>query len=246
MCTVILGLGVAADAPLVIASNRDELRTRESDPPAALSAAPPLFGGRDRLAGGTWLAVDPRGRFCAVTNRYLPGRPVSRDPARRSRGEIAVNALSLTGDQSAIDFLTALDPGDYNPVNVVYASQRRAFWISLDEDGVHGSELHPGMHVITVAGADQSSDAKCSWLLERASALPDRHTHSDSLLEAMTALLHSHEPAAATPHSAACIHEPVYGTVSGSTVVVTETSVNYRHAEGFPCITPYEPVSLSA
>jgi uncharacterized protein with NRDE domain len=245
MCTVILGLEVAADAPLVVASNRDELRVRETDPPAALLSNPPLFGGRDRLAGGTWLAVDPKGRICTVTNRYPPGRPITSDATRRSRGDIAIAVLRNPDDDSAISFLSTLSPGDYNPVNVVYASRTRAFWVSLDDDGVQGAELGQGMHVVTVAGADQTSDAKCSWLLERASALAQQNPQSDTLLAGMTQLLHSHELVGDTPQSAACIHEPVYGTVSGSTIVVSETSVSYAHADGFPCVMPYLPVPLS-
>jgi len=244
VCSILFALGVAADAPLVLAANRDELRDRASDPPGVLLSDPLLYGGRDRVARGTWLAVDPQGRICAVTNRYLPGRPIERDASRRSRGEIATDVLSKsTDDGAAINFLSTLEPDDYNPVNVLYASRTRAFWVSLDEEGTQGAELPAGMHVVTVAGADQS-DAKGLWLRSHANALQEGETDSQTLLEGMKRLLHGHERAGDAPQTAACIHEPVYGTVSGSTVVISDKSVTYAHAEGLPCVTPYEPVPL--
>jgi uncharacterized protein with NRDE domain len=244
VCSIIFALGVAADAPLVLAANRDEIRTRESDPPGVLLSNPLLYGGRDRKARGTWLAVDPQGRICAVTNRYLPGRAMEPDASRRSRGEIAIDVLrNSDDDRAAINFLGTLEPADYNPVNVLYASRTRAFWVSLDEDGARGAELPAGIHVVTVAGADQS-DAKGAWLLERARALQKDGVDSQTLLAGITELLHSEEQVGGSPFGAACIHETKYGTVSGSTVVVSPKSVTYAHAEGLPCVKPYVPVSL--
>jgi uncharacterized protein with NRDE domain len=244
VCSIIFAFGVATDAPLVMAANRDELRTRDSDPPDVLLSNPLLFGGRDRQAGGTWLAVDPKGRVCAVTNRYVPGQPAERDNSRRSRGDIAINILRGEDDDSAVRLLSSLDPHAYNPVNVLYVSRTRAFWVSLDESGAHGAELPPGVHVVTVAGADQLSDPKGAWLLERARALQVGNVDSQTLVAGFTQLLHSHEPVGGTPYGAACIDGGKYGTVSGSTVVITKKSVTYAHAEGLPCVTRYEPVSL--
>jgi uncharacterized protein with NRDE domain len=70
MCTVIVAWQVVPGVPLVVAANRDEMLDRPSDPPLPLSEDPPRWGGRDRIAGGTWLAVDPCGRVGAVTNRH--------------------------------------------------------------------------------------------------------------------------------------------------------------------------------
>ena len=50
------------------------------------------MGGRDLVAGGTWLAVDDGGTVCAVTNRHPgTGKPEPPDPTRRSRGEIPLS-----------------------------------------------------------------------------------------------------------------------------------------------------------
>ncbi|WP_201845503.1 NRDE family protein [Myceligenerans indicum] len=59
MCTVLLRLDPAADWPLLLAAVRDEVADRPWEPPGEYwpQEAPGLVGGRDLLAGGTWLAV---------------------------------------------------------------------------------------------------------------------------------------------------------------------------------------------
>ena len=55
-----------------------------------------MFGGRDLLAGGTWLGTDRRGRIAAVTNV----RDAEQRAARRSRGELAARYLE-SGEPAA-------------------------------------------------------------------------------------------------------------------------------------------------
>ena len=89
MCTILLAWRCVADADVVLAANRDELVARASAPPGLLSEHPRIAGGRDLVAGGTWLAVAADGRLCAVTNRRTGSvDEVRRDPDRLSRGEI--------------------------------------------------------------------------------------------------------------------------------------------------------------
>src|SRR5579864_3028346 len=96
MCTILLAWRCVDGADFVLAANRDELIDRPAAPPHLLSTDPPVAGGQDLLAGGTWLAVDAGGRVGAVTNRRVPGTTeVVRDASRRSRGEIPL--LLLTG-----------------------------------------------------------------------------------------------------------------------------------------------------
>ncbi len=60
----------------MLAANRDEFLGRPRPPPAVLVDRPRIAGGRDLLAGGTWMAVAADGRVAAVTNR----RSEMRDP----------------------------------------------------------------------------------------------------------------------------------------------------------------------
>src|SRR5687768_15648989 len=89
MCLIVVGLGASVRYPLLVAANRDEQHARPTQTAAWWPDAPHILGGRDLLAGGTWLAVDERGRFAAVTNIRDPERPLG----LRSRGSLVADYL---------------------------------------------------------------------------------------------------------------------------------------------------------
>src|SRR5262245_51229901 len=87
MCLIVVGLDAAARYPFVVAANRDEQHARPTQSAAWWPQR--VLGGRDLAAGGTWLAVDARGRFAAVTNIRDAQRPVG----LRSRGSLVAEFL---------------------------------------------------------------------------------------------------------------------------------------------------------
>lgn len=93
MCLIVVGLAATARYPLLVAANRDEQHARPTQ--SAEWWPEGVLGGRDLLAGGTWLAIDARGRFAAVTNIRDPER------AARLRSRGALVADFLTGDEPA-------------------------------------------------------------------------------------------------------------------------------------------------
>src|SRR3954451_22476459 len=119
MCTVILRFAPGTSEPLILGAVRDEFAARAWDPPDR-HWGDRLLGGRDRVAGGTWLAVDPeRTAVAALLNGVrLPG-PAGGD--RPSRGDLPLLALRgeplpapgryngyhlLVGDPTAVDVWT--------------------------------------------------------------------------------------------------------------------------------------------
>jgi uncharacterized protein with NRDE domain len=96
MCLIVIALGVADRYPLLLAANRDERHTRPTQTAAWWPEQPDVFGGRDLLAGGTWLGADRRGRIAAVTNV----RDREQRAAPRSRGELAASYLA-SGEPAA-------------------------------------------------------------------------------------------------------------------------------------------------
>jgi uncharacterized protein with NRDE domain len=244
VCTIVFAWRHFADAPLVLAANRDELVTRPSDPPHLLQPDPPLWGGRDRFAGGTWLAVDPRGRVAAVTNRHPGGRVPGRDPRRRSRGDLPTALLSGRSDADARTLLGSLTPADYNPVNLLFLSPTAATWMGMDDEGLTARDLAPGIHVLTEQDPDDPTSPKAVRLLEAATTAGARAADAATLLDGFRALLRSHATDGGGPEAAACIHEDSYGTVSSATVLVASRQVHFDHADGHPCATPYRPVSM--
>jgi uncharacterized protein with NRDE domain len=241
MCTVLFAWKWAVDVPWLVAANRDELRARPSDPPGLLQADPPLWGGRDRMAGGTWLAVDPTGRVCAVTNRHPGGRLPARDPNRRSRGELPLDVLRGGDDASAAHVLAELDAASYNPVNVLYLSAGAAEWVGLDDEaGVRRRDLEPGIHVLTEQDPDDPASEKTARLLAEARAAGETARDGDDLLRLFRAILAGHDRGPSDlPQGATCIHQTEYGTVSSAVVAATADGVRFAHAEGQPCVTPY-------
>ena len=239
MCTVIVAWQCYPEAPLVVAANRDELLGRPSDPPLLLTSEPPRWGGRDRLAGGTWLAVDPAGRIGAVTNRHPGGVLPTLDASRRTRGTLPLDALAGS-DDDAPAWLESLRPGDYNPVNVLYASAESAYWTALDDEGGRvTARLTPGVHVLTEQDLDDPADPKAMRILGQAQAALAAAGPDDLILR-FREILRSHE--STDTGSPACIHAERHGTVSSATVVVTADGVRYDHAEGPPCVNEFKRV----
>ena len=100
--------------PLVVAANRDEFYARPSSPARYWDDRPQVFGGRDLVAGGTWLAVSTAGRFAAVTN-YTNFFRKDNPPA--SRGELARGFLEA--GEGAREYAAAVDGERYQGFNLI-------------------------------------------------------------------------------------------------------------------------------
>ncbi len=140
MCLILFAYRVRADAPLIVAANRDEFYAR----PAALAHrwndAPHVFAGRDLSAGGTWLGVSTSGRFAAVTN--FSETPEGALPPG-SRGDLTADFLRT--ETSAREYADSIDDHRYrgfslllwDGTDLIYTSNRNAHPRAL-EPGVHG------------------------------------------------------------------------------------------------------------
>src|SRR5512133_3347150 len=90
MCLIVFAHDCHPDYRLILAANRDEFRERPSQA-AHWWDDLPLFGGRDLVAGGTWLGVGRDGRLAAVTNVRNPADQVHGGP---TRGQLIVDYLA--------------------------------------------------------------------------------------------------------------------------------------------------------
>ena len=95
MCLIAIAHDVSSRYPLVIAANRDEDYDRASHDAHFWPDAPDVLGGRDAVAGGSWLAITRGGRFAAVTN--LRGAT----PRTRSRGALVSDFVTSETAPSA-------------------------------------------------------------------------------------------------------------------------------------------------
>src|SRR3990167_4656739 len=100
MCLLIALSRCHEAAPLVVAANRDEWLARPATSCTVLQAhGPRIIGGKDELAGGTWLAVNQHGVCAGLTNRPTPNRA----PSLRSRGELPLLLTQLPSARAAVD-----------------------------------------------------------------------------------------------------------------------------------------------
>ena len=128
MCLLIVLAQTQPGLPLVVAANRDE---RFDRPAVALSvlreAGPRTLGGQDLVAGGTWLAVNEAGVVAGLTNR-----PATKDPAKRSRGELPIALTEHTSAAAAVEALASdFRPADYNPAWLLVGDRETTFAVDM-------------------------------------------------------------------------------------------------------------------
>ena len=217
MCTILLRWDPGARHAVELAANRDEFRERLADDPDEI--APGVFAGRDRTAGGTWLAVAKTG-VAALTNV----RTGARDPQAPSRGALPIAAL--TGGLPA-------DLTPYNAFNLLIVDHTGARVVTHEGAGAPAAivPLAPGTHVVDneLFGRDSPRAARAASLLDGAGpefALLGDHGVSDT--------------------DGLCHHGELYGTVSATVVVLDARFgiIRYAHASGPPCRA--RPIYLTA
>lgn len=234
MCTLIVGLGAVGRGTLLLGANRDEDPARPSDAPLALNASPPLAGGRDRVAGGTWLAVRGRDAVVAVLNR----RARASHPPQRSRGLLALDVALAREPLQALRRAAAAHA--YGPWSLVFASPGGG-WVARgggdDATELHVDPLTPGWHVLTHTHLDDGAEPRVAWL--RAALARGGHIGRDAALAHVAGLLATH---AAPGIPGVCLHEGPMPTRSSTRVWLAPGEACYLHAEGPPCVTPWRDV----
>ncbi|MEO1171503.1 MAG: NRDE family protein, partial [Myxococcota bacterium] len=146
MCLIVLAHRAHPSHPLLIAANRDERSDRPTEPMQLLSEGPPrVAGGRDLLAGGTWMAINEHGLVAGITNQR---GALGRDGRKRSRGEIPLRLAGLRSAPEAAEHARTLVPADYNPCTLLLADGRDAFYLELIEGDAIVRPLPPGLHIL--------------------------------------------------------------------------------------------------
>jgi len=169
VCLLIALSGVLADAPLLMAANRDESYARPAEVITVLrDGGPRILGGRDLVAGGTWLAVNEHGLVAGLTNQPT-GQ--ARDDTRRSRGELPLAFAAYPDAVTAVAKVCAgLDPSAYNPCWLLVGDRRSLFSVGLTS-GRHPvvRQLPPGSYVLENVPLDDYS-AKAQQVTEMVAA----------------------------------------------------------------------------
>ena len=250
MCLLVVLHRAHPDSPLVVAANRDELLARQATTMTVLADGPPrVLGGRDQVAGGTWLAVNEHGLVGALTNRPA----AKRDPSLRSRGEWPLFLARFeTAAEAAEAFVRAFPPVEFNPGWVLVGDGRELFYIDMTRPVARPVALAPGAHILENRSLEGPSP-KVDLVRRRLAGI--EAAHRDELVQRLRTVLASHAvprrrapapegspegaPPRPAPADAACVHLGAYGTRS-STLVQAMPGGPPRvwSADGPPCTAP--------
>jgi uncharacterized protein with NRDE domain len=265
VCLLIALSGVLPAAPLLVAANRDEFYGRPTEVMTVLrERGPRILGGRDLVAGGTWLAVNSHGLVAGLTNQPSAG---GRDDTRRSRGQLPLAFAAYPDAATAVTRVCAgLDPSDYNPCWLLVGDRHALFSVGLT-GGRHPvvRQLPPGTYVLENVPllADSAKARQVAGMvaagITRATELGGASA-ADAAEQALAAVLRDHRPAAGPPEptastagqtsaagrvrpaelSAACVHTASYGTRSAMIVSIGATGrPRVLVADGPPCQAPF-------
>ncbi len=242
MCTVIVGYKLFPHHPIVIAANRDELLDRTAEPPNAWDGEPKRLAPKDLLRGGTWIGVNARGLFAALTNRA----DVRSIGGQESRGELVILATQESCAHDAMLCLTALDARRYNGFNLIVGDEATGVRV-IRGDGANGPE-HPyvtdvipragsGLVIVSNLGVGSGHSPRAEAIERRWAS--DRLAHMTPHRGTWQRLLEIHDPYP-KPGSewmkrmaSTCIHRPPednYGTRSSSFITLNAASGLAPHA----------------
>ena len=233
MCLLVALFQVIPGAPLIFAANRDELLARPAQTMTVLQeSGPRLVGGKDLLAGGTWLTVGDQGLIAGLTNK-----PATRDPRLRSRGELPLMVAGQPSADEAAKYIQAhLRAEERSPAWLLFGDRQDLYYADLTGQGAPTPEpLAPGIHVLENSPLHVTTRKSERVRGQVEEVLPLR---GDALRDALFEVLKSHERSEGPPPmEAACVHAGVYGTRSSLLAMVAESGApTVWWTDGPPCV----------
>jgi uncharacterized protein with NRDE domain len=246
VCTLAIYVRAFADFPLIVAANRDEFFTRPTSPPTLLDPVAGIFGGRDEVAGGTWLGVNRAGMVAALLNRRTDQ---SADPTYPSRGQLC---MAMLRSESAAAARRVLEDGRrtrYNPFNLLVADRHGA-WIATNHGAaVSVTDLPAGLHLVTNLDVNDPTCPRIAASVQLFAALLGAgapRPGSDAFREQLRAILSGHDteldPRTSVFGNSLCLHGDQYGTRSSSVISLDLAGHwTYLHTNEPPCRRDYQP-----
>jgi uncharacterized protein with NRDE domain len=120
MCLILFAVNPNSRYRLIVAANRDELYARPTQTAGFWDSHPDLLAGQDENMGGTWLGVNKKGAFAAVTN-FMETPPDPLPP--RSRGDLPTGFLVTDSDPNAYLDRVSSRGNAYKGFNLIVANQ---------------------------------------------------------------------------------------------------------------------------
>lgn len=247
MCTLALYRAALAGIPLLVAANRDEFYARASRDPAEFEELPGVVGGRDLVAGGSWLTLSRNGLIVGILNRRTDRPP---DPKLVSRGALCLELAATASAAEAAELLRAVPGTRHNPFNILVADAKGAYVAQNFPDGTSVRALEAGTHVLTNLDLNDPTCPRIFRSSRRFAAIAeefDAATSREDLVARLAEVLSDHQLPTddRRPTDQLCIHTEGYGTRSSSILwLEADGTQRYLHAAGPPCRTPHREVAL--
>ena len=149
MCLAVLSRDLAGDFPLVILFNRDEEYQRPTKNLHIWDHAVPIYGGRDELRQGTWLAMNKQGKWALLTV-YRHAGEINLFAA--SRGLLVSNYL--TSSHQPYQYLEKITQQRqaFNHFNLICGDLNQAYYYTSYRDQIQA--LGEGLYGLSNAFLD--------------------------------------------------------------------------------------------
>jgi uncharacterized protein with NRDE domain len=223
MCTLVFWYRAFEGIPMIVAANRDEDLRRPSAPPSVRQLSRRrVVCPTDLLAGGTWLGVNDRRVFAAITNRAWNPK----QEGRRSRGGLVLEALNHDDAEEAAAAIASLDPQRENAFHLAIADEKSAHLVLCDGITMTHQRLEPGLHVLTERSFGKEPATREASIRARLGTLtqPPNDAFLADLLSSYSVLSGN------------------YGTRSSTLLRIAEVAedgVQFQFADGPPRTTPF-------
>ena len=262
MCTLAIYFQEFETYPLTLAANRDEFLSRPSAPPQVLADNPLVFGGKDLLAGGTWLGVNEHGLLVGIVNRRSEAD--KKMVQGRSRGLLCLDVLKTRDPVRAVEYLRGVKASIYQSFNLLFANSKEAYAAYNVEERIECVRLRKGVHVLgnsaiyggpsekMVHSKNLFNDARRQIaqgvtepsFFKRKFSRGLQVWDQPSMVHLFKRVLSNHRlgEGPGDPRDAICVHTGDYGTVSSTMIFYSgnERQFHFYHASGPPCRSEYE------
>ena len=237
MCLLAIQYKLVAEAPILVAANREEFYERPTQGPAIQSGKPRVLCGTDLQAGGTWLGVNQQGLIIGVSTR----RRNSAAFPSRSRGVLCRELLKADSAVQARDMaMEELSSGKYDGANFICVDPKSG-WVVHSGDEIDAVEMHEGLNIIANGDLNDPRDER----VEMARRLLRLHT-LDSPVNVLAVASKVFARAPSPPGGASIvIRGNDRGTVSSTLISLGKKPRDaiYQYSAGAPDRSRYEDFS---
>ncbi len=231
MCILIVLRAADAGHPIVVAANRDERTDRKAAPPGLfVGARHRMLSPRDRVAGGTWLAIDDRGWFAGITN-LAQVAPVPDAPSRGHLPHLALDEADLDAAVAAVRRRVAEHA--HAGFQLVLCDGHRTLVVRHAAGQVTVADWADPLLVVTNEHGPGELPLR---------GLPAVRAANDGIERRFTALAAVLADRGGDGHHPVCKHGDRYGTVSSSLLAAASAgplALHWRYAPGPPDVTAY-------